>query len=514
MTTTLMLGDAPLTLEDVRAVADCGQTVALGTQAQQAISASFDFLMHSISAGKRIYGVTTGLGANVDTTLLHAQDGRHDEDLLQAIQRRIPLARAVGVGQQATPAQVRAIMLARLAGLAQGASGISLPVVQTLLAFLNEGIHPRVPLIGSIGEADLAPLAHIGRALVADGEAEYRGSVAQVSTLLHQTGVAPAPLRGKDGLALVSSNAASVGLGALLLLDIARLINAHAGAIALSFEAFRANVTPLTPWAARMRPAPQQAETAAWLLSLLDGSSLLQPDGARALQDPLSFRCVAPVLACVRHAWLNARAAVELELNSADDNPGLLAEPELVLANANFDVTHLALALESLGLALARHAACSGERIMKLMSPAASGLPRFLTRHTGQTGFATLQKTVSALVSDIAHHAQPLSPLTIPVADRVEDYASQAMGIVAKTTRLLESLRYLVAIELLVAAQALDLQEAPQPGRYAAALHDNIRARVAPLDEDRASAGDISVLADAIMQPEWLAGQAVLLETS
>ncbi len=504
MTTTLMLGDAPLTLEDVRAVADCGQTVALGTQAQQAIGASFDFLMHSISAGKRIYGVTTGLGANVDTTVLHAQDGRHDEDLLQAIQRRIPLARAVGVGQQATPVQVRAIMLARLAGLAQGASGISLPVVQTLLAFINEGIHPRVPLIGSIGEADLAPLAHIGRALVADGEAEYRGTVAPVSTLLDQTGVTPAPLRGKDGLALVSSNAASVGLGALLLLDIARLINAHAGAIALSFEAFRASATPLTPWAARMRPAPQQAETAAWLLSLLDGSPLLQPGGARALQDPLSFRCVAPVLACVRHAWLNARAAVELELNSADDNPGLLAEPELVLANANFDVTHLALALESLGLALARHAACSGERIMKLMSPAASGLPRF----------ATLQKTVSALVSDIAHHAHPLSPLTIPVADRVEDYASQAMGIVAKTTRLLESLRYLVAIELLVAAQALDLQEAPQPGRYAAALHDNIRALVAPLDEDRSSAGDISVLADAIMQPEWLAGQAVLLETA
>lgn len=247
MTTTLFLGDAPLTLDDVRAVADCGQTVALGAQVQQAISASFDFLLHSISAGKHIYGVTTGLGANVDTTLLHTQNDRHDEDLLQAIQRRIPLARAVGVGQQATPAQVRAIMLARLAGFVQGASGISLPVAQTLLAFINEGIHPRVPLIGSIGEADLAPLAHIGCALIGDGEAEYQGTVAPVSALLNQTGLTPAPLRGKDGLALVSSNAASVGLAALLLHDAARLMNAHAGAIVLSFEAFRANISPLTP---------------------------------------------------------------------------------------------------------------------------------------------------------------------------------------------------------------------------------------------------------------------------
>jgi len=507
-------GDAPLSLGDIKAVADDHHPVSLGQQARQKIDAAFQFLLTRIDAGEAIYGVTTGLGANVDTPVLTVGDGHHNTQALQAIQQRIPLARAVGVGQLATARQVRAMMLARLTGLAQGASGIALPVAQTLETFLNQAIHPQVPLTGSIGEADLAPLAHIGRAVIGQGLVEYQGERVDCAELLATLGITPPSLQGKDGLALVSSNAASTGLAALLLIDIAHIINVQSGAIALSFEGFRANISPLLPEAAQCRPAPQQAATAAHLLTLLAGSSLLTPGNARALQDPLSFRCIAPVLASVNHYFLLARSAVELELNSPDDNPALLHEPGMVLANANFDATHLALAIESLGLALGRLAACSGERIMKLMSPAASHLPRFLTRHPGQTGFAALQKTISALVSEIAHHAQPLSPLTLPVADRVEDYASQAMGVIHKTQRLVESLRYLVAIELLVAAQAVDLQEAAQPGPLTQRLYDKIRAQVATLDEDRASGDDIVQLSEAMMKADWLAGQPLLLEIS
>ncbi|MCL2893763.1 HAL/PAL/TAL family ammonia-lyase [Brenneria tiliae] len=512
---TVNLGnDTALTLATLVEVARGNRPVAFSPAAQRRIAEGFAFLYRRVAAGDRIYGVTTGLGAGVDTAVLNSADGRQDIARLHQIQRRIPLARAVGVGATASRDQVRAMMLARLAGIAAGYSGISPPSAQALLSLLNLGVHPLVPLTGSIGEADLAPLAHIGRTLAGEGQAEYQGEVADIQALANDVGFALPSLTGKDGLALVSSNAACVGIAALALADIARLINAQAGAIALSFEAFRANVSPLSPWASRIRRLPGGAECAAHLLSLLAEGSLLQPGDARLLQDPLSFRCAASVLASVYQAFHYARQATELELNSADDNPALIAEADLVLANANFDATHLTLAFDGLALALARQAACAAERIMKLMSADASGLPRFLTPHRGQTGFATLQKTISALTSDIVHHASPLSAITVPVADRVEDYASQSMATVRKMLRLVDSLRYLVAIELMVAAQAVDLRGAAEItlGRGSAAIHARVRGLVAGLDEDRSTAGDIENLAAAVSAADWLAAGEQLLE--
>ncbi|MBJ7222203.1 MULTISPECIES: HAL/PAL/TAL family ammonia-lyase [unclassified Brenneria] len=513
---TFNLGDkTALTLAMLVKIARDDLPVAFSPAAQQRIEQSFTFLYQRIAAGDNIYGVTTGLGAGVDTAVLSSADGQRDIARLLAIQQRIPLARAVGVGPLASRDQVRAMMLARLAGLASGHSGISPASAAALLQLLNLGVHPLVPLIGSIGEADLAPLAHIGRALTGEGEAEYRGKVGEVATLAKTLGFSLPLMQGKDGLALVSSNAASVGLAALLLSDIAQLVNVQAGAIALSFEAFRANISPLSPWASHIRQLPGGAQCASHLLSLLAGGTLVQAGGARLLQDPLSFRCAASVLASVRQAFNHARQATELELNSADDNPALIADADLVLANANFDATHLALAFEALGLALARQASCAAERIIKLMSASASGLPRFLTPHSGQTGFATLQKTISALTSEIVHHANPLSAITIPVADRVEDYAAQSMAIVSKTARLVDSFRYLVAIELMVAAQALDLRQLAQGecGGGSAAVYARVRALVAPLDEDRSTAGDIASLASAIGAADWLSASEQLLET-
>lgn len=488
------VGRAGLSVAALQAVARQRTRLVLDDAARARIEASHALLLALLARGDAVYGVTTGLGAAVDTRIAVPDP---------AAQALIPLARAVGVGREARPDEVRAIIAARLGRIATGRSGISWPAASALQDMLNAGIEPVVPLTGSIGEGDLAPLAAVALALLGHGEVHIAGQRQPAAQALAAAGLRPPVLAGKDGLALLSSNAASVGLGALTVADAGRVLHAFEAAAALSFEAWRANLSPLDEWVARSRPAAGQDAAARSLLRWLHGSDLLLPGAARQLQDPLSLRTAAPLFGAVRHAWAQARDAIELELDSSDDNPAVIVETQSVLPTANFDATHVALAIEHLGLALARLAAAAGERMMKLMSPSASGLPRFLAARPEQTGFATLQKTISALVADIVHLAQPQAAVTLPVADRVEDYASQAMRAVTKLGELIAALRALAAIELLVAAQAVDLRGGLRLGALTGALQAGIRERVAFRDVDRPATADILALG------EWIADGGV-----
>ncbi|WP_448649890.1 aromatic amino acid lyase [Pseudomonas fluorescens] len=443
-----------LTLADLLAIARHDTPADFTAHARQRIDEGHRLLLKLTAEGTPIYGVTTGLGAAVDTSVAPSQ-------------ANIPLGRAVGVGRLANRQELRAITAARLAGLAQGRSGISLATAEALLALLNCGAEPEVPLLGSLGESDLAPLAHLSLALTV-------------------------PLTGKDGLALVSANAASVGLGALLVAEVQQVLQALLAALALSCEGYRANLSPFQPWASRLRPASGQTEQSAALLHLLEGGDLA--GSPRRLQDPLSFRCATVVQGAAQQALQQLQDVVELELRSGADNPALINEASLVLATANFDSTHLALAAEGVGLALSRVAACSAERIAKLLSPASSDLPRFLTTQPGHVGMAALQRTSSALVAEIGHLANPLPAVSVPVADRVEDYAGQALAVVDKTRRLAERVLWLASIELIVAAQAVDLRGAVRLGLGTRQIHEAVRSQVAHLDQDRSGSVDVSQL--------------------
>lgn len=480
------------TIDDVIAIARGLAKVEISADIEARIVAARAVVDRYADLGLPAYGVTTALGAGVDTRL--------DADELIAFQLRVPQARAVGVGQPLPRESVRAMMAARLCGMAAGGSGISLPVFRGLAAALNAGVHPVVPSLGSIGAADLAPLAHMGRALLGDGEAEFQGETMPAAVALQRAGLTPLDLRPKDGLALVVANSLSVGQACLCIADIEALFEWSLRAVALNFEAFRANVTVFDDRALAARPAFGQRQVAGALRAILSGSSLLAEGAARRLQDPLSYRCAPQVWGAWRHAIDQARLATEIELGSSGDNPVVLAGEGVILSHGNFDMTALVLSFEMLGQAMAHCAAATAYRTMKIMSPGLSDLPRFLTP-MGQTrtGFATVQKTVSAMEAEIRHLALPVSMTPIPAADGIEDQASMAPSVLAKTLHIVERLRYLVAIELVASAQAVEMRGVEGDlGQGARQAYDRVRRLVAPLTEDRALGPDFMAVAELL----------------
>ncbi len=476
--------DAAPKIGDIAAIARRSARIEVSPDVEDKIAAARAVVERYLAADRPVYGLTTALGAGVDTRLA-------TDDLI-AFQMRVPQARAVGVGPALPREAVRAMMAARIAGMAAGGSGVSLPVFAGLVAALNAGFHPVVPSLGSIGAADLAPLAHMGRALLGDGEAELDGTAMPAKDALSKAGLMPLPIGPKDGHVLVVANSLSVGKACLCIEDIERLFDWSLAAVALNFEAFRANVSAFDDRALAARPAFGQREAAARLRELLSGSSLLIDGAARRLQDPLSYRCAPQVWGALLHAIGEARAATEIELASSGDNPVVLVKEGLILSHGNFDMTAFVLAWERLGQAIAHCAAATAYRSMKIMSPGMSELPRFLTPlGQSRTGFATVQKTVSALEAEIRHLAMPVSLTPIPVADGIEDQASMAPSVLSKIEAMIERLRYLVAIELVASAQAVDLRGvAGELGSGTQRAYRKVRQLVLPLEEDRAQGPD------------------------
>jgi histidine ammonia-lyase len=506
MSEAITLTGATLTLGEVLAVARGNRPVRLDPGVAGRVAASRAVVEQVLAQGEAVYGLTTGLGANVGVALDHS-------DLL-AFQRRVVVGRAVAVGPFLPRETVRAAILLRANGLARGGAGASLSVIEALLALLAHRVHPCVPSLGSIGAADLTPMAHLALPLVGAGAAELDGEVMPGAEALRRAGLTPVALAPKDGLALVSSNALSVAAAILLIDEVAALLDLASLAAALSFEGMRANPGPLLHEVSAARPAPGQEAAAARLRSFLAGSTLWNKGGARAVQDPLTFRCVAPVHGAALAALAFAREAIVPELNAAADSPLVLADGR-ILSTGNFHTGALALAADMLAIALVPVADLAVGRATKLMLPEASGLAKFLSPIGGnRAGFAPVQKTLAALRAECRHCANPASLDFTPVANGVEDHSPQTPLTLRKAATLCQSLRILLAIELMVAAQAVDLRDpAPILGKPLAAAHRAIRARMPRLEDDRSLGHEIESLAaesDVILD----AARAALLTSS
>jgi len=489
----IALAGGGVRIADVVRVARDGVEVSVTEDARARVTKARAVVDSLAASDTPFYGVNSALGANTGKTIPQAERNSY--------QLRAVRARAVGIGPRHPRDVVRAAMFVRAAGMACGGSGVSPAVLQMLVELLNAGVHPVVPSRGSIGVADLAPLSHIALVLVGEGQAELGGNVMPGSDALTRAGLAPVMLGPKDGLALISANAATVGHAALVLHDCARALDALNVAAALSFEGYRANLSPLDPRVQAARPARGQRAIAGRLVALLDGSSLWRHGAPRRMQDPLSYRCVTQVHGATLAALHTAAEDVEMELTSAADSPLVLPETNEMLSNGNFHLPGLALAFDSLGLALSHCATLCVARCQRMYSPSFSELPLQLTsRGPEHSGFATIQKTLTALANEIRHLANPASLDAMPVSEAFEDHAPMAANVVAKTARAVPLLRDLAAIELLTAAQATDLRPVAidELGRGTREAYEFVRARVAMLDEDRSLGPDIEQIAAAI----------------
>ena len=490
MDAVVALSGRELTPGVLAAVAREGVPVAISDAASDRILESQRTVERAVAGDLPIYGVTTGTGPRV-TSRIDAGDAE--------LSLRTLRGRAVCVGDPLPREVVRAAMTARLNGICYGGSGASLDAARTLAAMLNAGVHPVVPRHGSVGAADLCLMAHVGLVVGGEGEAELAGRVLPGGEALAAAGITVPVLRQKDGLALCSASSVSAGAGALALERARRLLDLLQTAAALSMEGFRSSLTPLDPRVVAARPAPGQAWAAAGLRALLAGGSLTEPGAARRLQDPLSFRCVSQIHGSLHAALELLAAALEPELNGSSDNPLVMADDDLILSTGNFHTPAIALAADAVAIGLAQVAAPSAERLGRLFHGELSGLPSNLTlRPPGAAGLAPLQKPAEALVTQIRHAAAPLSIDPAVSAESVEDDSTNAAAAVLRLSGQLDLLTHLIAIELVCAAQAVELAAPARLGAGTGPMYDRVRELVEPLDDDRSVAPDIARVAAVI----------------
>lgn len=461
-----------------------------------------------LETGRPVYGINTGFGRLSEVAIPLSQ--------LRELQLNLILSHAAGVGPELAPDEVRAAMLLRANALARGHSGIRVEVIELILELLNRDIVPVVPSQGSLGASgDLAPLAHMALVLVGRGEAYLGGERLPGSAALARAGLTPVVLEAKEGLALINGTQVMTATGALALADAIETLEAADIAAALAMEGLAGLREALDPRLQEARGHPGQIVTAARVLSLLEGSQLAGRAGSR-VQDAYSLRCIPQVHGAVRDALGFVAETLEREFNATTDNPlvfageeaGGLASPSVV-SGGNFHGHPVAIALDFAAVALCAVSNISERRIERLVNPDLSGLPAFLTRSGGlESGFMIAHYTAAALASENKLLASPASVDTIPTSANQEDHVSMGATAARKLMRVVRQTRQVVAIELLAAAQAVDLRTeqeglAPPPaglGRGTGPAYKALRERVPGLKRDRELAPDIAAADELITE--------------
>ena len=484
-----------LTLEQLAAIADARDAVSLAAPAAAAVDDARAVVDRVAAGDDAVYGVNTGFGSLAEVRIPPSQ--------LSALQRNLLRSHAAGVGEPLSTRSVRAMMALRANVLAKGYSGIRRSTLEALVAAVNAGVHPVVPSRGSVGASgDLAPLAHLALVLIGEGFATVGDDPAVLPgrEALDRAHLAAVDLEAKEGLALINGTQASTAVAALALLGAERLARAADIAAALSIDGLRGSLHPFEARLHDARPYPGQRTSAANLLRLLQGSAINSSHAhCGRVQDAYSLRCAPQVHGAARDALAYVRRTLEIESNAATDNPMVFAQSGDIVSGGNFHGAPVALAADMTVIAIQQLATISERRSDRLVNPALSGLEPFLTRDSGlQSGYMIAQVTAAALVSELKTIAHPSSVDTIPTSANREDHVSMSMAAALRAERALHLATRVIAIEILLASQAIDLLAPLTTSAALGAAHAFVRSSVPTLTMDRPPAPDIEWISRAI----------------
>jgi len=485
-----------LTIEDVRAVAREGRPVEIGDDARGLIAAARAVIDERAGAVEPIYGVNTGFGSLANRAI-------GPEGLLE-VQRNLVRSHAAGVGEPLAAEVVRGMLLILAASLSRGRSGVRIDVVERIVDMLNLDVTPIVPSRGSVGASgDLAPLAHAALVLIGEGEARFHGRVLAGGAALSAAGLEPITLQAKEGLALINGTHLMASIGTLALCDVRNLGSAALAAAAMAIDACRATDAFLADPLHEARGQIGQEEVADALREHLDGSQIVgahKVDDPR-VQDPYSLRATPQVLGAVVDAVEFVRAIFERELGGVTDNPLVFAETGDIIPGGNFHGAPLAIALDTLSIALCHMAGIAERRINWLLtaSDGVNPVNIYLSPQPGlHSGLMIAQYTAAACCNELQTLAVPASVANIPTSAGMEDYNSMGATAAHQVRAAVELATQVVAIELLVMTEAMEYQRPLRSGEGVERTYETVRSVVNRLTADRPPAPDIAAIAALI----------------
>lgn len=480
----LELDGNSLTLENAVRIAK-GAPVGISENAKNKLQISREFVEKQIKSDAVVYGVTTGFG-------FYAKEKISSKDLLQ-LQKNLLRSHAAGYGTPLSIPESRLALALRLNVLLKGYTGVRLILCEKLLSLIEKDVYPIIPEYGSVGASgDLAPLAHLALTLIGEGEVYYRGKIMPASKALKTANITPLTLHPKEGLSLINGTQIMLAVGGLALSEGLNLLKFSNVLTALSYEGMNASLDPLNAHLHEVRGQVGQIFIAKEILKALKGSYLHDRKRKRhLLQDPYSLRCSPQIHGPSYDALQYAQTIIERELNAATDNPLVFVEEELIISGGNFHGQALAMAFDIASIALAELGSVSERRLELLLNPHLSGLPAFLSPDEGLcSGYMAAQYLSASLVNENKLLANPTCTDSIPGNVGIEDHVSMGMTSARKLKKIVSNLKVILAIELVAAAQAIDLRGCTPLGESTGKLFRDLRKKLPPLTKDRIIADD------------------------